>query len=475
MPPETFEKIITDKGVKNIVDKITKIGDLAAPPICFPDIHMKPSMETPTSMAVATNSTIIPTLITSTVGCGMGLIATNLTKDDITVEFCKSFSTDLMSGFSHEKKSRIRTFLTWAGLYTEKKKAPYDLSLVELQDVIEHGAHAVVEKYGFTLSVLNHIEKGGNIMDDEACVQTRESHIIPRSGRIGSLHNLGYWPGGNHFIEIQYIETIQNHDVARSWGLHEGQVVIMYHGGEGSLGFYVGRYFSRRKKHGLRERLLRFPAKFLFHFLSLDGLIRTVRRWKYYFIFRPLQEIPLHSREGERLMTSLKASMNYGYASRLAIVARIRDALSKTLSQKNITTQLVWDSTHNAITEETVQKRPCLIHRNGTVTVEPGRPVIISGTNTTQSYLGCGEVGAEYYLYSADHGVGVSHEKKVRGGEVTEHGGRHTTYLYHVSSGSEKILPHTSSDALDEVTKTLEKHGIVSPVARMRPLAAFKA
>ena len=49
-------------------------ADLAAPPVVLPDFHLKDDKEMPSSIAVATTSTIRPTLTSASVNCGMTLI-----------------------------------------------------------------------------------------------------------------------------------------------------------------------------------------------------------------------------------------------------------------------------------------------------------------------------------------------------------------------------------------------------------------
>src|SRR5919197_4168385 len=50
-------------------------ADLAAPPVVLPDFHHKGDQEMPSSIAVATEGTIRPTLTSASVNCGMALIA----------------------------------------------------------------------------------------------------------------------------------------------------------------------------------------------------------------------------------------------------------------------------------------------------------------------------------------------------------------------------------------------------------------
>ena len=52
-------------------------ADLAAPPVVLPDFHHKSNMELPSSVAVATRTSVRPTLTSASVNCGMALIALN--------------------------------------------------------------------------------------------------------------------------------------------------------------------------------------------------------------------------------------------------------------------------------------------------------------------------------------------------------------------------------------------------------------
>ena len=56
--------------------------DLAAPPVVLPDFHHKRNMEMPSSIAVATRGTIRPTFTSSSVNCGMALIALGTDRPD---------------------------------------------------------------------------------------------------------------------------------------------------------------------------------------------------------------------------------------------------------------------------------------------------------------------------------------------------------------------------------------------------------
>ena len=201
----------------------------------------------------------------------------------------------------------------------------------------------------------------------------------------------------------------------------------MYHGGGGTVPYYIGRFFGNRRKNTARQRLIVGVGKLFFHLLSLNA----PERLRYYFYPRPHEAIPRDSREGERLMTAVKAAQNYATHWNHTMYQRITDAFRKTAAGRNAESALVVAQLHNTIKEE----NGLVIHRHTVNHVEEGEPTILSGSKTSPSYLAVGLAGARKYLSSADHG------------------------------GGEKI---------ERVVATLKEWGVVQPVARLMPIATFK-
>src|SRR5919198_3489575 len=68
-PADSAARAQLERGVRGI--------DLAAAPVILPDFHHKQDLEMPSSIAVATRETIHPIFTSSSVNCGMALIALN--------------------------------------------------------------------------------------------------------------------------------------------------------------------------------------------------------------------------------------------------------------------------------------------------------------------------------------------------------------------------------------------------------------
>lgn len=68
---------------------------------------------------------------------------------------------------------------------------------------------------------------------------------MPETGlvRDGGLATIG---GGNHFVEVQWIERVENRAVAYQWGVREGQLAFMVHSGSRNVGKYIGGMWRDR-------------------------------------------------------------------------------------------------------------------------------------------------------------------------------------------------------------------------------------
>ena len=107
-----------------------------------------------------------------------------------------------------------------------------DVSRGDLDRLLQEGAPWTVEQgYGRDAD-LGRIEDYGRILgSDPAKVSKRaKERGHDQVGTLGS---------GNHFLEIQEVTEIFDSEVASSFGLHEGQVVLLVHSGSRGLGHQV--------------------------------------------------------------------------------------------------------------------------------------------------------------------------------------------------------------------------------------------
>lgn len=463
---------LDDPRIRHILERITSLKSLAFPAVCLPDLHLKDRTEAPSSFAAATDNTIVPELTAPSVGCGMGIIATSLSTRDIDHNFFEAFYASLRTELG-PRYGHFKNLLLWLGIIDRPKKK-YDVTTAEFENIIRDGAKAAIQKYALPTDTLTHVELEGSLYTPEERKTLSLKRILPRVSYRSGRHDIGYGFKGNHFLEIQYVEEILNPEKAAEWGLAKNQIIIMYHGGGGAVSYHVGRYFANRKKNTFIQKAMLLPLKVLFHFGAPKEWRDFPERLRYYFFPRPFTEISLASREGKRLMLATKASLNYSYAFRMGIVRRIIDSLRDVMPKKEIAANLIWDSAHNTIMEETINGKKVIVHRHTANRAFEGKPVIISGFNTTNSYLAVGLKDGENHLFSSDHGAGVTIQKFEQDGLSSPHPKNHTTHIYQTRSPYKRVIHHITNEGIDYVVKKLEEEHIIGSVALLRPLAVFK-
>lgn len=444
------------------IRKISRVKNL----YCLPDIHNKSHLEAPTSIVAETDGVFVSELAPPSLGCGMGVILSPLEIGELTEERLDMFYEKIKEEVDYSHESALKGFFLWLGLLS-RPKLKYDFNRKETLDAALLGASSVLKKYDFPESTLEKMEFGGKIPDGGILEGCGLDSVIPRSAEIEGGRNIGYGFGGNHFLEIQYVEKITDPETARAWGIKRNQVVISYHGGGGSLPFYIGRYFSNRKKYSGKENFLRLPAKLVFHFSDLRKISDFAKRWRYYFEKRPFQEIDAGEEEGKRRMASAVAALNYGYAYRLGMARRIIDSAEKAFGAGSKNFFLLWDACHDSIYPDEKSRRR-IIHQNGANRIFPGKPVFISGTNKTSSYIGIGRKDGY-----CDHGAGVAAKRAEKESESSVHPGNFLTYVYD-RDRNKKAVRHMTDEGIMGVAREFESAGIIKPVATLRPVATLK-
>jgi len=141
---------ISHPEIQAMIRQILSLKSLALPPVCLPDLLMKPRVEAPASFAAATRNTIVPDLTAPSVGCGMGIAKTSLTRDDINPDVVERFFQEMRNELG-PRYGFFKNALLWLGLIKRPKQS-YDLTRKEFERVIRHGAAAVIKKYEFSPS-----------------------------------------------------------------------------------------------------------------------------------------------------------------------------------------------------------------------------------------------------------------------------------------------------------------------------------
>jgi tRNA-splicing ligase RtcB len=295
-------------------------------------------------------------------------------------------------------------------------------------------------------------------------------------GRDSHLGSVG---GGNHFVEIQAVEEVLDGATAHAWGLRQGTVAIMAHSGSVGLGHAVGSTFAERAR-AIFPREIRHPEHG-FYVLPVAGPHATV---------------------AAEYLDAMRNAANFAFGNRLMLGLMALAALS-TAAGRQVKSQLIYDAPHNLIWEPG-QGHEGYLHRKGACPAlgpEPdadgpfhytGQPVIIPGSMGSASYVLVGSGNAEA-LESACHGAGralargkarqvdaETYERAVAPlrvvtpidpGAPAVRGRRDILEQYHGRLKEE--APYAYKE-IEPVIETVAAAGIARRVARLWPLLTIK-
>ncbi|MEH1941286.1 MAG: RtcB family protein [Nostoc sp.] len=217
----------------------------------------------------------------------------------------------------------------------------------------------------------------GGSMDGDWKLAPEE--LVPDAGlvRDGGLATIG---GGNHFVEVQRVDKVENRPLAHAWGVREGQLAFMIHSGSRNVGKYIGGMW-RDKAKAIWQKGLKYPDSQIF---------------------------PLSTYSHPELVASyLQAeatAANYAFVNRLLLAELLRLRLREVY--KDVEAPLVYDLPHNI----TLPEGQGWVTRKGACPAHAGQPVIIPGSMGAYSYLMVGR-GNPAFCNSASHGAGRIHSR----------------------------------------------------------------
>lgn len=437
--------------------------DLAAPPVVLPDFHHKSNMEMPSSIAVATLGTIRPTFTSSSVNCGMALIA--LDGDRPTEDGVEAFYRAVRERYPYPTRGHR------------------DLSYREVVDAAVQGGEFAVERYGVRAEELERVEEGGRLDLEKWGGGNRLRKEMPALTWQLARLRFGTVGPSNHFVELQQVEEIFDQEVAAQLGIRQGQMTIQYHAGGGVLTGEIGHLFARRQESARVMRMAMAFQKPLYHLGSARSLAQLRERMRLFFS-QACPPVELDSQDGQRLMLANAAAMNYGYAFRMATYHALASLAVQIFG--GLPGHLIVDSPHNSVYEEQVGGQGAVVHRHnscraypadrmpaGTTFASTGQAVLLPGTHRTSSYLAVAAEASADSLYSACHGAGTVIEAFERSGVSQLDPLGRSTLRFRYSDAAPTRAAHLDDTGVNAALSVLTQHHIVRPVARMRPMAVL--
>lgn len=438
-------------------------ADLVVPPVVLPDFHHKSNMEMPSSIAVATAESIRPTLTSASVNCGMALIA--LGSDRPGRAGVEEFYRRVRERYPHPATRRR------------------ELSTREVQECALRGGRFAADRWGLEQSELSRVEEGGTLDLARYGGGERLRKELPSMAWQLARLRFGSVGPSNHFVELQEVEEVYDADAAALLGVSVGQLTLQYHAGGGVLTGELGALFGNRQHRPQPLKGVMQVQKPLFHLASARSLRQLRERWELYFR-DGCPAVGLHTAEGQRLMLANAAAMNYGFAFRLATYAALRSLAAEVFGGGP--GQLVVDSPHNSVYEEEVAGTTAVVHRHNScrafsaermeghpVYGRTGQAVLLPGTHRTSSYLCVAGGQADRSLSSACHGAGTIIDDFAARGLSGEDSQGRRTLRFRYDGAAPAEVPHLDDRGVDEALSVLTGHGLVRPVARLRPFAVL--
>jgi tRNA-splicing ligase RtcB len=211
---------------------------------------------------------------------------------------------------------------------------------------------------------------------------------------------------------------------------------------------------------------------------------------------RQLACVPIQSPEGQSYLGAMRATANFAWANRQAILHFLRGSIRQVFG-KGTRIGLIYDVCHNIAKRERHvvdgEKRDVLVHRKGATRAFPpghreipasyrniGQPVLIPGSMGTASWILVGAEGAMAETFgSVCHGAGrLMSRTAARKGrnarevlQALEEQG--VVARSETRDGILEEIPEAYKD-VDEVIEVVQAAGLARKVARLRPMGVIK-
>jgi tRNA-splicing ligase RtcB len=370
-----------DQGVFEQVTNVACLPGIVRAALCMPDGHWGYGFPIGGVAAFRADTGVIsPGGIGFDINCGMRLLRTQLSEDEVRPRL-----TELVEALFRAVPSGVgaRGFVR--------------LTESAFRDVMREGAGWCVRHgYGWP----EDLER----TEGQGCLPGADpEHVSARALERG-LQQLGTLGSGNHYLEIQVIRPDGIHDrkVARTLGVDgAGQICVMLHCGSRGFGHQVGTDYLR----------------------AFDA---AMRRYGITVHDRELACAPFRSPEGQAYFAAMTAAANTAFANRQVITHRVREVMGAVFGKDPhaLGLSVVYDVCHNTAKLEQHRVDGALldlvVHRKGATRAfgpgmpdvpaayrEVGQPVIIGGSMETGSALLVGTAHAMAETFgSTAHGAG---------------------------------------------------------------------
>jgi tRNA-splicing ligase RtcB len=443
-----------DQGVFEQVTNVACLPGIVRAALCMPDGHWGYGFPIGGVAAFRADTGVIsPGGIGFDINCGMRLLRTRLTEDEVRPRL-----NELVDAL-------FRAVPCGVGAHGFVR-----LTESAFRDVMREGAGWCVRHgYGWPEDL--------DCTEGRGCLPGADPERVSDRALERGLRQLGTLGSGNHYLEIQVVRPDGVHDpkIARALGVEgPGQICVMLHCGSRGFGHQVGTDYLRAFDAAMRRY----------------GI--TVRD-------RELACAPFRSTEGQAYFAAMNAAANTAFANRQVITHRVREVMSAVFGKdpRELGLSVVYDVCHNTAKLERHRADgellDLVVHRKGATRAfgpgmpdvpaiyrEIGQPVIIGGSMETGSALLVGTARAMAETFgSTAHGAGRTmsrHQAKrrVRGTKLLEDMAARGIVVRAASKSGVAEEAGFAYKDLTAVVDVLDRIGISHKVVSFTPIGNIK-
>jgi tRNA-splicing ligase RtcB len=446
-----LEEISEDKTLEQLKNT-THLPGIQKYALCMPDGHQGYGFPVGGVAGIdAENGCISPGAVGYDINCGVRMLKTNLTYEDI-----QGHEEELVDKLF----ANIPSGLGGGGIH--------DGTMDDIEAILERGMDWAVEAGYAVDDDLAHCE-------DEGYRPEADASKISQKAKDRGKNQIGSLGSGNHFLEVQRVTDVYRADVAADFGLDEDQIVVLIHCGSRGLGHQVCTDYLREIEQTHQGLLNQLPDK-------------------------ELAAAPAGSQLAEDYYGAMCAAINFAWVNRQLIMHRTRRVFEQVFdrSWEDMEMNLLYDVAHNIakkeIHEVEGEEKELYVHRKGATRAFPagrpevpsayrdvGQPIIIPGSMGAGSYvLRGGENSLAETFGSTAHGAGRlmsrTQAKQEYWGEDVQDDLREQEHIYVKAQSGATVAeeaPGVYKD-VDEVVRVSDALGIGDRVARTFPVCNIK-
>ncbi|MCY4491669.1 MAG: RtcB family protein [Thaumarchaeota archaeon] len=445
-----LQKMLSDRTILQ-ARNVASIPGIVGQSIVLPDGHEGYGFPVGGVAAMDANEGMIsPGGVGYDINCGVRLLRSNLTENDVRPKL-KELVNDLFSSIPSGVGS----------------KGAVKLSPSQLDEVLVKGVSWAVD-HGYGTS------DDADVCEENGQIPNADPNKVSDKARRRGAPQLGSLGSGNHFLEVQRVSEIHDEEAASRMGITRGTITVLIHCGSRGFGHQVCSDYLRVSEQALDR-----------YGISLAD--------------RELACVPNTSEEGESYRKAMFSALNFAWSNRQMITHWTRKSFQRIFgqSESDLGMNLVYDVAHNIAKIETHkvdgQDRKLVVHRKGATRAFPpdrsevpakyrdiGQPVLIPGSMGTASWILLGQPNSMNLSFgSTAHGAGrmmsrTKARKNFTENDVKKSLGDKGIFIKALTrDGVVEESPQAYKD-VDAVVNVSHNLGIATKVAKLVPVGVIK-